>query len=143
MSVHNHSTFVPADNMIASIPQWIVRVSPSSEKATMGNVPNSVRFASVGPTKPVYMSSMPPVPKVIFVAPGVMHPCPTSDDCWSPMRAASAMPSSGGQPSTRPTISRDATIVGRHSTGMPKIAQTWGSQSTADTSTSPVTAAFV
>ena len=71
---------VPADNMMASTPQCtVVVVMPCasvslSEKATMGKVPDVLRDDTVGAVVPVYISSMPPVPKVIFVLPGVMQP---------------------------------------------------------------------
>ena len=62
---------VPAESMIASAPQ----VMPdASLNATIGNVPPLERRFSVGGVVPVTVSSMPPVPNVILVFPGVMQP---------------------------------------------------------------------
>jgi hypothetical protein len=85
MSVQSHSTLVPADSMIASAPH--VRV-PARLHATIGKVPLGARWPSGGGRSSRHTSSIAPVPNVIFVIPGSMQPCPTSDACWSPTRAA-------------------------------------------------------
>ena len=70
-SSRNHSTLVPADSMIASIPHVTV---PPRRHATIGNVPASPVVSNDGRPPPSTMSSMPPVPNVIFAMPGARSP---------------------------------------------------------------------
>ena len=115
--------FVPAESMMASAPQ----VMPvASLNATMGNVPPLERRFSVGGVVPVTVSSIPPVPNVIFVLPGVMQPWPTREPCWSPTKLAI-----GGAPVRAvalPTTPDDLTIVGIISMSIPKISRMRGDQ---------------
>ena len=146
MSSMSHSILVPADNMMASTPQCnLVVVAPFSsfslsEKATMGKVPDVLRDDAVGAVVPVYMSSMPPVPKVILVLPGVMQPCPTKDACWSPTSAAMGRLSNSV---AWPTTCDDATMVGSAASGIFKIPQILSDQFSVSTEKSPVTPALV
>ena len=70
-SSRNHSTFVPADNMIASMPHVTL---PSRRQATMGNVPAAPVVSNEGRSEPTTMSSIPPVPNVILAMPGCTQP---------------------------------------------------------------------
>jgi hypothetical protein len=77
---------------------------------TMRNetVPSLLRLADAGAVGPTHTSSMPPVPKVIFVSPGRTQLWPTRLACWSPTSAlsigasgsavAGAETAAGGQP---------------------------------------------
>jgi hypothetical protein len=70
-SSRSHSTFVPADSMIASMPHV---AAPARRHATIGNVPPGPRASNGGRSGPSTMSSIPPVPNVIFAAPGTTQP---------------------------------------------------------------------
>ena len=138
MSLHNHSMLVPAESMMASAPHVIPFASLN---ATIGNVPPLERRFSVGGVVPVTVSSMPPVPNVIFVLPGVMQPWPTSEPCWSPIKLAI-----GGAPGNavaEPTTPEERTIVGIISMSIPKISRMRGDHDCSCSVHKPVTAALV
>ena len=138
ISLHSHSMLVPAESMIASAPQ----VTPvASLNATIGNVPPDERRFSLGGVVPVTVSSMPPVPNVILVLPGVIQPWPTREPCWSPTKLAI-----GGAPGNAvalPTTPDDLTIVGIISTSMPKMSRIRGDHDWFCSVHKPVTAALV
>ncbi|NBU61143.1 MAG: hypothetical protein EBS27_05145 [Actinobacteria bacterium] len=68
--------------------------------------------------------NMPPVPKVIFVAPLEMHAWPINDDCWSPISAA--IGGEFGKAVALPMTPVEATIVGRVSMSTRNKSQSRG-----------------
>ncbi len=84
---------------------------------------------------------MPPVPNVILARPGSTHPWPTSDACWSPMRAAI-----GGAPGSAvavPTTPVESTIDGSRPPGMPSSSRVRSFHALPSVASSPVTAALL
>ena len=60
------------------------------------------------------------MPNVSLARPGVTHPCPTSDACWSPISAPI-----GGDPSravASPITPQESTTVGSTAAGMPRTS---------------------
>jgi hypothetical protein len=137
-SSRNHSIQVPADNMMASRPQWS---RPVRLRVMMGMVPAGPRpFRSGGPS-PVHWSSIPPVPKVALACPGRMHPWPIREACWSP-----AMPAMSGLPSrmsAAPAGPDESTMAGIMAAGMASAAITSALHPAPSLRRSPVTPALV
>ena len=106
----------------------------------MGKVPSLLRFADAGAVGPTQTSSMPPVPKVIFVSPGRTQLWPTRLACWSPTSALSiGAPGSAVAGAMGPEVSTSRGIIDREMRNTPS---TVSFQSLASPSVSPVTAAF-
>ena len=87
------------------------------------------------------MSSIPPVPNVIFAGPGATQPRPMSEACWSP-----AMPRIIGAPSSAVAGARspvESTMVGSIDPGMPSRSSNASSQPRPSPVSNPVRPALV
>ena len=137
-SSRSHSTQLPADIMIASIPQVSL---PLRLHATIGKVPPGPRRGKPGRSSPTHRSSIAPVPKVALARPGRTQPWPTSEACWSPASPRWAERPAGRWPlRTR----RWSPLGGRTPCGMRKhLEHRSSSHSAALPSRRPVTARLV